>query len=269
MTTNKLTIPFPKLYTSLAKFYDRLEGQYRDYEKEGKWLRSLLKEAKSSRVIDISCGTGRHIDEITGIESSLDYNCAVAMDASKEMTIISRDRVSQKEQVETVRGDFLKIPFPGKSFDFAICMYWSLAGLDHSQANILFHEVSRILVDSGTFVFDVENAEGIKENLLDKPFIDSFFSDPDTSSEIMRANLSRKIEPDVVDWHAYYLIEKNGVSELINDQMKLRFYSRLTLESLLCDAGFVVRKVSSSPGESYQEKSPSLYFVTQKKSAQN
>jgi ubiquinone/menaquinone biosynthesis C-methylase UbiE len=262
---NKLTITFPKLYTSLAKYYDRLEGQYRDYEVEGQWLRCLLQNAKSTRIIDISCGTGRHLEGITGAETSLQYEYVVAMDASKEMTQIALDRLSQRSKTETLRGDFLNIPFPDKSFDFAICMYWSLAGLEHEQAKTLFHEVSRILQDSGILVFDVENAEGIKENLLEEPFIDSFFPDPDASSSIIRANLSRKVEPDLVDWHAYYLIERDGVSELINDEMKLRFYSRSTLESFLSDSGFFVKSVSSSPGGNYIEKSPSLYFIAQKK----
>lgn len=260
-----MTITFPKLYTSLAKYYDQLEGQYRDYEKEGQWLRSLLQEAKSTRIIDISCGTGRHLEGITGRETSLQYDRVVAMDASNEMALIARDRLSRKSKVETVQGDFLNIPFPDKSFDFVICMYWSLAGLEHEQAKILFLEVSRILQDTGILIFDVENAEGIKEDLLEEPFIDSFFSDPDTSSSIIRANLSRKVKPDLVDWHAYYLIERDGVSELINDEMKLRFYSRSTLESFLTDSGFSVKMVSSSPGGNYVEKSSSLYFIAQKK----
>ncbi len=260
-----MTITFPKLYTSLAKYYDRLEGQYRDYEKEGQWLRSLLRETRSTRIIDISCGTGRHLEGITARrETSIQYDRVIAMDASKEMTLIARDRVSENCKVETIRGDFLNIPFPDKSFDFAICMYWSLAGLDHEHTKILFHEVSRILQDSGILVFDVENAEGIKENLLEEPFIDSFFSDPDTSSSIIRANLSRKVKPDLVDWHAYYLIERDGVSELINDEMKLRFYSRSTLESFLTDSGFSVKTVSSSAGGNYVDKSPSLYFIAEK-----
>lgn len=258
-----MTTALPKLYTSLAKYYDRLEGQYRDYEKEGKWLRSLSGEKHSKRIIDISCGTGRHLEGIIK-EKSVISEYVVAMDASAEMTEIALKRLHNKSSVELLRGDFLKIPFPNESFDFAICMYWSLAGLDHVQARELFHEVGRILEPSGLLIFDVENAEGIKENLLEEPFIDSFFSDSETNSSIIRANLSKKIKADVVDWHAYYLIEKEGVSELVNDEMKLRFYSRSTLESFLAESGFGDIKVSSSPGGDYVGGSPSLYFVARK-----
>ncbi|MHB1907977.1 MAG: class I SAM-dependent DNA methyltransferase [Nitrososphaerales archaeon] len=249
---------FPKLYTEFAKYYDQLESQYRDYEKEAIWLDSLLDQSKSNRIIDVSCGTGRHLQGITGKKSEREY---FAIDASKEMVSIAHERL--KKRVEVALGDFLSIPFQIGSFDAALCMYWSLAGLNHVQAKKLFHEVYRILEPNGLFVFDVENAEGIKENLLDAPFIDAFFTD-ENGSNVIRANYSKKIEPDVVDWHAYYIIETSGVSELFNDDMKLRFYSRLTLENFLEEAGFKVESVSSSISKSYERNSPTLYFVARK-----
>ncbi|MFI5420776.1 MAG: hypothetical protein ACHQ1H_07380, partial [Nitrososphaerales archaeon] len=73
-----------------------------------------------------------------------------------------------------------------------------------------------------------------------------------------------KIAPDLVDWHAYYLIEMQGVSELEIDRMQMLYYSRKQLESLLSRIGFRVLEVSSEPFQKYVENSPSLYFVTQK-----
>lgn len=183
------------------------------------------------------------------------------MDASKEMTEIASKRLASQP---IIRGDFLEIPLRSESFDSAICMYWSIAGLDHDQVRKLFLEVSRVLKPKAILIFDVENAEGIKENLLNEPFIDAFFQDQETDSNIIRANLSRKVAPDLVDWHAYYLIERKGVSELRNDCMRLRFYSRSTLEKLLGESRFHILEVSSSPGEQYLSGSPSLYLVAQK-----
>ena len=50
-------------------------------------------------------------------------------------------------------------------------------------------------------------------------------------SVVIRANFSTKVAPDLVDWHAYYLIETDGVSQLVNDRMNLRFYGRKQLEA--------------------------------------
>ena len=249
---------FPKLYTKFAKYYDQMENQYRDYDKESIWLDSLLDQGKSIRIIDVSCGTGRHLQGITGKQTKREY---FAIDASKEMVSIAHSRL--KERVGIALGDFLSVPFQSDSFDAALCMYWSLAGLNHVQAKKLFREVHRVLEPNGLFVFDVENAEGIKENLLDEPFIDAFFTD-ESGSKVIRANHSKKIEKDVVDWHSYYIIETSGVSELFNDDMKLRFYSRFTLENFLAEAGFKVESVSSSISGSYDRNSPSLYFIARK-----
>ena len=82
---------------------------------------------------------------------------------------------------------------------------------------------------------------------------------------MIRANFSTKVAPDLVDWHAYYLIETDGVSQLVNDRMNLRFYGRKQLEALLEQTGFSVLEVLSGPFKNYEEHSPSLYFVAEKR----
>ena len=254
----------PKLYSEFAKYYDRLESQYRDYSREEKWLRGLLDGHGSRKVIDISCGTGNHASGlIRGNEESSLPREFVAMDASSEMVRITARKIQKAgSRPEALLGDFLRMPFTQGSFDAAICMYWSLAGLDHDQVRLLLSQVHSILQDKALFIFDVENAEGIKENLLNEPFIDAFFDDEDGNS-VTRANLSRKIQPDLVDWHAYYLIESGGVTKLSNDNMKLRFYSRTDLSKLLAESGFSLLGVYSAPYVEYREHSPSLYFVAE------
>ncbi|MGI0079227.1 MAG: class I SAM-dependent DNA methyltransferase [Nitrososphaerales archaeon] len=254
----------PKLYSKFAKYYDRLENQYRDYALEEKWLGGMLDDHSSKRVIDISCGTGNHVSGLVrqsaqqGLKREL-----VAMDASEEMVRITSAKIrAVGGSPELLRGDFLNMPFVKGSFDCAICMYWSLAGLNHEQVRQLFYQVHLILGPSGLFIFDVENSEGIKENLLNEPFIDAFFDDENGNS-ITRANLSRKIQPDLVDWHAYYLIERGGVTELFNDNMKLRFYSRADLSKLLSETGFALLGIYSAPFVEYRDHSPSLYFVSE------
>jgi ubiquinone/menaquinone biosynthesis C-methylase UbiE len=253
----------PRLYSDFAKYYDRLESQYRDYEKEAAWIRNVLDSKCVNRIVDISCGTGQHIRHLLN-QNGYPGKQLVAMDASLNMVSLAKARLAPLYYVNIFAGDFLRIPFRSSSFDGAICMYWSLAGLNPSQTKELFQEVARIIIPSGILIFDVENAEGIKENLLGTPFIDAFFFDKETNSNVIRVNYSKKTEPDVVDWHSKYLIETDGVVELLNDEMKLRFYSRKTLESLLSEAGFRVLEVSSSPGGKYEPKSPSLYFVSEK-----
>lgn len=250
----------PKLYSEFARFYDKLESQYRDYELEAKWLTNIIESHETKRIIDISCGTGNHLCGLLRNAGNKEF---VAMDSSVEMVGITRSKI-KASNLEILLADFLSPPLVQGSFDAVICMYWSLAGLDHSLVKKLFLEVNTILREGGIFAFDVENAEGIKENLLNEPFIDAFFEDKDGSS-VIRANLSKKIAPDLVDWHAYYLIEDEGVSKLSTDVMKLRFYSKDFLSKVLDECGFSLLNVYSAPFVEYREHSPSLYFVAEKR----
>ncbi|MDG6996567.1 MAG: class I SAM-dependent methyltransferase [Nitrososphaerota archaeon] len=247
---------FPKLYTEFAKYYDRLESQYRDYELEAKWLSEILTERNARDIVDISCGTGSHVSLLSQrLECRLN-----AMDASEEMVKIAKGKAGKR--VEILLADFTRSPYRKNSFDTALCMYWSLAGLDEDLVRRLFSQTNSILKKDGLFIFDVENSDGIKEDKINVPFIDAFFEDENVA--VVRTNFSTKSAPDVVDWQAYYMLESNGTSEMKTDRMNLRFYSKSQLESLLQEAGFKTLQVLSGPYRDYEEHSPSLYFVAEK-----
>ncbi len=233
-------------------------ARYRDYSLEAKWLDGIFEEWKAETVIDVSCGTGSHV---LGLVSEGSTRKFVATDASAQMVKLAEAKLPS-ERVSITQADFLSLPFRKNSFDAAICMYWSIAGLNEDLVRNLFLETNSILKKGGAFIFDTENAEGIKENLLNVPYIDAFF--PDGKGAVIRANFSTKIATDLVDWHAYYLIETDGVSELVNDRMYLRFYGRRQLEVLLEQTGFRVLEVLSGPSKNYEENSPSLYFIAEK-----
>lgn len=247
---------FPKLYTDFAKYYDKLESQYRDYELEAKWLAELLAEHGAREIVDVSCGTGSHVCLLSR-DSDFRFR---AMDASGQMIKIARGKVGRR--VDILRADFTRLPYVNNVFDAAICMYWSLAGLNDELVRRLFSETNSILKKNGLFVFDVENAEGIKEDKINVPFIDAFFEDD--SVAVVRTNFSTKSSSDTVDWHAFYMLEKNGVSEVKTDRMNLRFYSKTQLERLLDETGFKTLEVRSGPYKEYEAHSPSLYFIAQK-----
>ncbi|MDA4111852.1 MAG: class I SAM-dependent methyltransferase, partial [Thaumarchaeota archaeon] len=174
---------FPKLYSEFAKYYDRLESQYRDYSKEVEWLEKILTENESRKIIDISCGTGSHLANLLKRENNRSE--FFGMDASKEMVKLAREKLVPffGKSVSLARADFLHPPFQSDSFDTALCLYWSLAGLNEDLVRNLFFATANIMKKNGVFVFDTENAEGIKENLLDAPFIDAFFPISDSSGK--------------------------------------------------------------------------------------
>ncbi len=250
---------FPRLYTEFAKYYDQLEMQYRNYPKEAEWLGRLFQNQKATKIVDLSCGTGSHLSFLQMSAQKLDL---LGMDASREMVFLAQKKLNK---VPLVQADFLHAPIRKETFDAALCMYWSVAGLNEVLVKVLFEQAYSVLKRGGLFLLDTENADGIKESLLNAPFIDGFFTDTETKQPVIRANFSTKVKPDLVDWHAYYLLETGGVSELQTDKMNLRFYSRTQLEALLDKAGFKVREVLSGPDEKYSPNSPSLYFIAERR----
>jgi SAM-dependent methyltransferase len=258
----------PRLYSSLASYYDKLEGQYRNHDEDSRWIQGILEKNGATNLLDLSCGTGSHVSRLAKISDAEVF----AMDSSPEMVSIAHRKTRESNQVagevlerETsyLRADFFSLPFKQASFDAAICMYWSLAGLNEKLAWRLFAGVNSILATGGVFIFDVENSEGIKENLIGTPFIDAFFAEDNAT--VMRANLSRKVEPDLVDWRAYYIVDDGRTPELFADRMDLRFYSRSQLERTLAQTNFETLDVLSGPFKPYSKGSPSLYFVARKK----
>jgi len=252
-------IEFPKLYTEFAKYYDRLESQYRNYQQESEWLIGILEKHNCVDVIDVSCGTGSHLALLQKEDLNL-----YGIDASNQMVQLAKKKLAHGKETSLSLADFLHIPFRKEAFDASLCMYWSLAGLNQNLVKYLFSEVASVLKSGGIFVFDTENSEGIKESLLDSPFLDAFFTDSDENVAIIRANFSTKVDSDLVDWRAYYLLEQGGVSELRTDRMNLRFYSKSQLELLLRETGFRTLQVASGPEREYKQNSPSLYFIAEK-----
>src|SRR5208283_487811 len=78
--------PTPKLYTSFARYYDRLESQYRNYEEDSRWIDRTISQHGAKNVIDISCGTGNHITKLAQQNKG---KFMVAMDFSREMISIA------------------------------------------------------------------------------------------------------------------------------------------------------------------------------------
>jgi ubiquinone/menaquinone biosynthesis C-methylase UbiE len=103
---------FPKLYTEFAKYYDRLESQYRDYRRESEWLIEILKRRDCKEVIDVSCGTGSHV----ALLQKEDFNL-FGIDASGEMIRLAKKKVAFGKEVSLLLADFLHIPFRNEMFD--------------------------------------------------------------------------------------------------------------------------------------------------------
>ncbi len=102
-------------YEELAKYYDLLY-EWKDYKKEGKILASLIQRYKTSAgsdLLDVGCGTGKHIAQLRGR-----FDC-VGMDASEAMLHVAKRNV---RGVEFILGDMTDFDL-GRKFDVILCLF--------------------------------------------------------------------------------------------------------------------------------------------------
>ncbi len=105
-------------YGELAKYYDVIY-QWKDYRKEARVVRGLAELYKASpgnSLLDVGCGTGKHLQHLAG-----KFDC-VGMDASEAMLEQARRNV---RGVEFIQGDMVDFDLR-RQFDVILCLFSSI-----------------------------------------------------------------------------------------------------------------------------------------------
>ena len=113
-------------YGELAKYYDLIYS-WKDYAKEARTLRQLIRQYKRSRgtaLLDVGCGTGKHIQQLKG-----SFEC-VGVDVNEGMLEEARRNV---KGVEFVKGDMVDFRL-GRKFDVVLCLFSSIGYLRTTAA---------------------------------------------------------------------------------------------------------------------------------------
>ncbi len=116
----------PALYGRLARYYDRIY-EWKDYATEAARLWSIGRRelGRSPRsLLDVACGTGRHLAEFRARIPTL-----AGVDASAAMLREARRRLGTA--VPLTRGDMRSFDL-GRQFDLAVCLF-SAIGYLHSR----------------------------------------------------------------------------------------------------------------------------------------
>lgn len=257
-STGHTRLPTPHLYTTLAPFYDRLDGAARDYAADVRWLNGVFRAHGVRTVLDVACGTAAHARGL----ARLGYD-VTGMDASRQMLRIARQKMTRGHgALELVHGDYQSRRFPD-SFDAAICMYWTLgAHLTDDEFRSALRQIRGNLRPKGLFAFDVENADGIKRAQLGHLFSD--YVVPDRKGLLVRFNHSRLEGDSILDWQAIYLLQKGGKLEMLQDRVRLRFFHVAELKRLLHETSFKVLEVSDGPSREFDPTGPSIYVIAQR-----
>lgn len=100
-----------------ARLYDAVYASIRDYPREAAELDRLIQERRpgARTLLDIACGTGAHLEHLTGYEVE-------GLDLDPEMLGVARERLPN---VPLHEGDMADFDL-GKRFDAVVCMFSSI-----------------------------------------------------------------------------------------------------------------------------------------------
>jgi len=106
------------MYGELAKYYD-LMYSWKDYKKDTDRIRELISEYKKSNgkeLLDVGCGTGKHLEHLED-----NFSCT-GIDISKEMLDVARSNV---KEVKFIQADMITLDLD-KKFDAIITLFSSV-----------------------------------------------------------------------------------------------------------------------------------------------
>jgi len=105
------------MFSRSARLYDAVYASIRDYPREAAELDRLIQERRpgARTLLDIACGTGAHLEHLTGYEVE-------GLDLDPEMLGVARERLPN---VPLHEGDMADFDL-GKRFDAVVCMFSSI-----------------------------------------------------------------------------------------------------------------------------------------------
>lgn len=106
------------MYKQLAKYYDLIYS-WKDYKVEVNRIKELIKKYKKSegdKLLDVGCGTGKHLEYFKSA-----FSCT-GTDINAEMLEIAKEKVSG---VIFIQADMISMDLK-KEFDIVLCLFSSI-----------------------------------------------------------------------------------------------------------------------------------------------
>lgn len=232
------------LYSQLVKYYELIEG--RNWEGEVALVSSVLKKYACRSVVDLGCGTGRHVREL----ARLGYD-AVGIDISSYNIRFARRKASQDRlAAKFIVGSYYNHRSAG-GYDAAICLNWSIPVKDGEMRRFL-HNTSSLLHQGGVLMLDYEKASEIVWDDIGKPTMECWRQGGETItrvsvgrivSNVMRSDDVYLIFPEQVmnppnEKSRYRITRRKKTPQVYVDRSFVRFFSPTELDHFAKEAGF-------------------------------
>jgi SAM-dependent methyltransferase len=221
------------MFTKSAAFYDAIyAARGKDYAAEAAWLRAAYRNvaAGSGRLLDVACGTGRHLSQLRG-EFAVE-----GLDAEPAMIAIARERLPDVPLQVARMQDFT---VDGR-FAIVQCLFSSIGYVaDEAELFATIERFANVVERGGLLVVEpwISPAEW-EELKLDAVFVD----EPDL--KIARLGRPERYGTTSVLRYEYLVAEPSGLSAF-GESHALQLFTDAQYRTAFKRAGLSVRNERS------------------------
>ncbi|MBT8379565.1 MAG: class I SAM-dependent methyltransferase [Ignavibacteria bacterium] len=205
--------------------------------------------SKSSLVLDMACGSGRH--SIVFAQKGFK---ATAVDLSERLISEAKNNAKQANvDIEFIQSDILDLKLE-KKFDLVVNLFTSFGYFDTDEENIIVIKKANDLLNAGGyFIIDFLNKGFLEKNLI--PL--STLSENTTTITQKRSINGNRVEKKIT-------IEKDGIIKHFSESVRL--YDIDELNNILQSVGFrLLKTFGDFNGNIFEpNSSPRLIIFTQK-----
>jgi len=214
------------MYREIALYYDLIYS-WKDYKKEAKKVKKLIlkyKKSDGNELLDIACGTGKHLEYLKNT-----FSC-MGVDINEEMINIAKKNA---KGVSFKKADMITLNL-NKKFDIIICLFSSIGYVKtYSNLKKCIQNFANHLKRCGVVIFEPW--------LTKSSYIEGFPHMNTYDGEdikIARLNIS-KIEGNlsVLDMH-YLIAERNKEIKYYKDRHELGLFEIEKTLEFMKEAGF-------------------------------
>lgn len=206
---------------------------------EGRYLRERLALRPGRRVLDLGCGSGRHLHELSSTGASL-----FGADIDLPGLLVAGAWAS------VAAGDLRRLPFRSACFDAVVCWYTTLFVFDEAGNRQAVSEAARVLAPGGRLVFQTVNPD----RLAEQPACS--FEQRLKDGSVVRE--SSRFDPQSGADEGTRTLELPG-GETLRGRYRLRYYRPPELAELFESCGLRVLELHGSvQGEPFASQSHDL-----------
>ncbi|MEK7484843.1 MAG: class I SAM-dependent methyltransferase [Planctomycetota bacterium] len=196
----------------------------------------------STSVLDLCCGSGRHLLAL----ESLGFKSLIGVDLSEDLLSVAKQQI-QKSHL--VLADMRALPFSEKSFSAIFQFFTSFGYFSEEENQFFLKQIQKLLRPEGAYLLDYLNPEWVVSQLI-------------PLSTTIRQNFFLREERRIRGSRVEKKVFLELPSKTIQYMESVRLYSQKEILSLFHGAGFSTIKIFGTfDGKPYDKNSPRMIVL--------